>query len=231
MFKLIIHSDLLALLSVISLIFASYFDCSQLFARLSFEAREKIIVLAIANWWQYISRLCNMGFAMIVAISYELKLNIEILNILIMGYLGAIILVIAYIKSSGLEKLASGCLNYVIFLPSRDINQHRYWRSLNFIGVRHVLISFLYYVMVQTAIVVPLIFANFMPDYRMTAVYVGQIVNFISTFLLMNYVDPLINKTIDDERHVGYADGLIVGRVLALITILAFLTIFRFSTF
>jgi hypothetical protein len=58
---------------IFAMIFSSYFDCAQLFARLSSEARSKVIVLSLANWWRYISRLCNVGFAATLAVAYEMN--------------------------------------------------------------------------------------------------------------------------------------------------------------
>jgi hypothetical protein len=213
---------------IVVMIFSAYFDCAQLFARLSHEARSKVIVLSIANWWQYISRLCNVGFAAALAVAYEMNFNFQLSDILIVGYFCSSVVVFSSIKSKLNEYLVSKYGGFVIFLPSRELKYHRYWRKLDKPKLIHILPSLGHAICLQVAILSPLFLADLFPNFRMSAVYLGQFITFTATFYLMVYIDPLINNNIDTQQPIGFADGLIYGRFFALLSILFALLFMRF---
>jgi hypothetical protein len=207
---------------------SAYFDCAQLFARLSSETRYRLVVLSIANWWQYIARLCNMGFAMILAVSYEMGLKFKLLDILIIGYLCTSILVFFCLRSNLLERLVSKYAGWVIFMPSYELRHHRYWRKLNKPKIIHVATSFGHAILLHAAILAPFFLADLFPNFRMSAVYFGQLITFMATFYLMVHIDPLMNKNIDNQQPIGSTDGLIYGRFFAMLFILFALLLVKF---
>jgi hypothetical protein len=67
---------------------------------------------------------------------------------------------------------------------------------------------------VYLALLLPFVAARLLPDFRMTVVFIGQLMNFMSTAILLAYIEPRMMQGLDRNAPQDEMDGFISGRVM-----------------
>lgn len=173
--------------------------------------------LAYANWVIYVARILNMVFAFFLALSWEYGFSLQLSIIFALGFFLGTVLSILYLLSRRLEGIINAVLWPVLFIPFRSFRYVRFWRETHNVISRRWLAMFMTAGMAYMALLVPFFVARMLPEYRMSAVYVGQAFNFASTLVLLTAVEPRMMLSLDDAGKAGkkaqFMDGFIYSRI------------------
>ena len=113
----------------------------------------------------------------------------------------------------------------MMFMPVSGLVGNHFWRPLGWPRLSHMVSSLLISLFLNFAIFLPFVITTIKPEFRMSSVYLGQFMNFISTLLLMLYADPVMMRGRDEVADVNAMDGFIWGRFAANFLIVALIAI------
>ncbi len=208
------------------LIAAIWLDVYAHYVRLSEVTQNRSEGLALANWVLYLARIFIMTSSFVLAYIFESKQSIRFSELILWGFLLGTVLVFAFVRYQLLELLIRKVAGFVLFMPAKTLAYENYfWRPLGAPKVSHLVTSTCTCLFLNTGIFLPFIMTKLAPDYRMSAVYMGQFVNFLSTLLVMLYADPVMMRGRDAQTSVGGLDGFIWGRLLANLLIAGFFVV------
>jgi hypothetical protein len=199
----------------LSLMTAVWLDVYSLYVRLSDVSQYQSEGLALANWVLYLARILNLTSAFALAFIFESNQSVRFSELILIGFMLGCILLFSFVKYRGLEPLMHIIAGFILFLPAKRLSKNRFWRKLGRPRLAHVITSFGICLFLNLAIFLPFVVTRILPEYRMSAVYLGQFMNFISTLLLMLYADPAMMRGRDALVLVKGMDGFIWGRLLA----------------
>ena len=206
----------------VCLMAAIWLDVYALYVRLSAVTQARAEGLALANWVLYLARIFNLASSFALAFIFESKQNVRFSELILAGSVLGTVLLFAFTRIRALESLILTAVGFVVFMPARGLRAHFFWRPLGVPKLSHLLTSVCICLFLNVAIFLPFIVTKLLPDYRMSAVYVGQFMNFLSTLLLMLYADPVMMRARDAQGAVDDLDGFIWGRLLANVMIISF---------
>ena len=171
-------------------------------------------VIALGNWVVYVARILNVVFATTLGFLFELQLSIRLSEVFFIGFLLAFMVSIFYLASPLVERGLNFLLGIIIYRPFPELQGIQFWRKVSFgIGSR-VLSMFVSANFIYLALILPFLMAKLFPEFRMTAVFIGQFMNFIATAILLSYVEPKIMYSFDTNEPNIFLDGFIFGRVI-----------------
>lgn len=178
------------------------------------HAAKQAQILAFGNWVIYLARMLNVVFAFVLAAMFESEVVTRLSVIFCSGFLLAALLVLIFMKTNKVERVLCYLLALPFYKPFNNLSTERFWRPVSpVMGLRgygmFVSASFVY-----MALILPFVIAKLIPEFRMSAVFVGQLMNFASTAILLSYLEPRMMQFLDDKGKVGEIDGVIFGRIV-----------------
>lgn len=198
-------------------------DLHGYYVKTSVQPQRQAEVIAFGNWVIYLARMMNVGFAMVLAFLYELQIPIRLSVIFFLGFFLAWLGSLVYLRSAALERGLSLALGFLFYRPFPDLRGIQYWRKVGY-GVRVRWLSMMASAaFVYLALLLPFLAARLLPEFRMTVVFIGQLMNFMSTAILLAYIEPRMMQGLDRNAPQDEMDGFISGRVM-LVGCLAVLT-------
>lgn len=206
----------LELFVALCLIAAIWLDVYALYVRLSEVAQSRSEGLALAGWVLYLARIFIMASSFVLAFIFESKQGIRFSELILVGFtLGTAFLSI-FMRYGWLEVQIRKIFGFVLFMPAKELAKDIYfWRPLGAPKIVHIVTSTAVCLFLNAGIFLPFIMTKLVPEYRMSAVYMGQFVNFVATLVVMLYADPVMMRGRDAKISVGGLDGFIWGRLLA----------------
>jgi hypothetical protein len=187
--------------------------------------------LALSNWVVYHARVINMVLALILAFSFESGMQLSIPLVFIGSFLMASFAAILFIYTDRVESLLKYTFGIFIFYPFAGMRKKTFWRPLN-LSVNIFFLSALVSAgLIYMAIILPFYTVSFFPEFRMSIVYFGQFFTFMSTVILLSYIDPKIMKYLDLKKCKYGPDGFVFGRIWAIfmITLIMLCSFFLWS--
>lgn len=198
------------------LIAAIWLDVYALYVRFSEVTQSHSEGLALASWVLYLARIFIMASSFALAFIFESKQSIRFSELILVGFVLGTALLCIFVRYRWLEVVIRQATEFFLFMPSRDLAKgNLFWRPLGVPNMAHIFTSTVTCLFLNVGIFLPFIMTKLVPEYRMSAVYVGQFVNFASTILVMLYSDPVMMRGRDAQISVGGLDGFIWGRLLA----------------
>ena len=205
-------------------------DLHGYYVKSSVQPERQAEVIAFGNWVIYLARMMNVAFAMALAFLYELQMPVRLSVIFFLGFFFAWLGSMVYLRSQAVERGLSLALGFLFYRPFPQLQGVQYWRKVGF-GVRVRWLSMMASAaFVYLALLLPFLAARLLPEFRMTVVFIGQLMNFMSTAILLAYIEPRMMQGLDRNAPQGEMDGFISGRVmlvgcmtvLSLVWVLAF---------
>jgi hypothetical protein len=205
---------------------AIWLDVYAHYIRLSEVTQSRSEGLALANWVLYLARIFIMTSSFALAFIFESKQSVRFSELILVGFVLGTALIFVFVRYQVLEVLIRQVAGFVLFMPARGLAQENYfWRPLGAPKISHLVTSTCTCLFLNIGIFLPFVMTKLVPEYRMSAVYAGQFVNFMSTLLVMLYADPVMMRGRDAQISVGGLDGFIWGRLLANLLIAVFFVV------
>lgn len=161
------------------------------------------------------ARILNLASAFALAIIFESNQIVRFSELILFGFMLGFLLLFSFVRYRKIEELMHSAVGFVLFMPVKRLSQCKFWRPLGRPDFAHVAKSFGICLFFKIAIFLPFVITRILPEYRMSAVYLGQFMNFMSTLMLVLYADPVMMRGRDTQISVGGLDGFIWDRVLA----------------
>jgi hypothetical protein len=213
------------LLVVLLLAGGIWLDVYSLYVRLSHVTQKRSEGLALANWVLYMARMLNLASAFALALIVESNSGINFSGLVLTSFLVGSLFLFVFYKFRFVESLLLRLMGFVMFMPARGLAGNHFWRPLGWPKLSHVVSSMLISLFLNFAIFLPFVITTIKPEFRMSSVYFGQFMNFISTLLLMLYADPVMMRGRDEAAAVDAMDGFIWGRFASNLLIVALIAI------
>jgi hypothetical protein len=189
-------------------------DLHGYYVKSSVQPEQQAEIVAFGNWVIYLARMMNVGFAMMLAFLYELQMPVRLSMIFFLGFFIAWIGSLLYLRSPALERCLCMALGVLFYRPFPKLRGIQYWRKVGF-GVRVRWLSMMTSAaFVYLALLLPFLAARLLPEFRMTVVFIGQLMNFMSTAILLAYIEPRMMQGLDRNAPQNEMDGFITGRVM-----------------
>ena len=189
-------------------------DLYGYYVKSSIQPARQAEVIAFGNWVIYLARMMNVGFAMMLAFLYELQMPVRLSVIFFLGFFFAWLGSLVYLRSPVIERLLCMALGLFFYRPFPQLRGIQYWRKVGF-GVRVRWLSMMASAaFVYLALLLPFLAARLLPEFRMTVVFIGQLMNFMSTAILLAYIEPRMMQGLDRNAPQDEMDGFISGRVM-----------------
>lgn len=203
-------------LVILPVIFAAsvVLDVYGYYVRSTVDINEQAQVLAFGNWVIYIARVLGIGFSFLLAICFEMGVLSDVSLVFCIGFCLSLVMVFFVVKEPVAERFLCKLFHFVFYIPFATMSSRLFWRPLHIgLGMRggamFISAGFMYW-----ALLLPFIIAKYFPDVRMTAVFVGQIMSFVSTVISLSYLEPRLMKFLDEKSDVRHVDSMVFGRVL-----------------
>lgn len=200
---------------VLSVVAFIVYDTVSCIIKGSDEAQNDSSVLALSNWAAYLSRIFAVLTATTFALCYEQSIIIPVKMLFVIGFLIGL-LIIVILGFNGLHVFMKFGFGILLFLPFKELSNVGYkvpirkLRSVKIFGVSAIISS-----TSILALIVPLYVASKIPEYRMTAVYIGQFLNFFGTIILVSILDPHLMRLRDKSKLTAVSTEVIFGRIVA----------------
>ena len=202
------------------LIVGFLFDTYAIFLRLG---RKKNIseYIAAANLIQYMARILNMGVIFIITFLFEIKkLEFKISFLFSLSCFFGFFVVYFFVKYRGFANFINKLISFPLYLSFPLISKRRIWKRIDLNFSRKKLnkisiFSFLINSFLIFAMFVPFGISEKFPEYRMTSVYIGQIISFFSTFLTFGLLDPNIMTSVSRGDVYKAIQNQVFGRFIS----------------
>lgn len=185
------------------------------------NARE---LLAFSGLVQYMSRLFFLAATFLLVFSFESsvleQLNGNLIALIVLGS-SFVILPLLSIRYVWLVGIFSSPVRLVFF---RGLKVH--YQSLKVEGTCQVyvwrLVGLIMQLLLLSAIFMPVIVAQYFPEFRMSLSYLGQALNFGFTVVVLSVVEPSLFRSIDKFMHSRKDDDEFQGGIASEVTHMAF---------
>jgi hypothetical protein len=119
-----------------------------------------------------------------------------------------------YLRTPVVERWLSSVLGFLFYRPFPQLRGIQYWRRVGFGVCVRWLSMMASAAFVYLALLLPFLAARLLPEFRMTVVFIGQLMNFMSTAILLAYIEPRMMQGLDRNVPQDEMDGFISGRVM-----------------
>lgn len=131
-----------------------------------------------------------------------------------------IFVVYFFVKYRGFANFINKIISFPLYLSFPLISKRRIWKSVDLNFSRKNLnkisiFSFLINSFLIFAMFVPFGISEKFPEYRMTSVYIGQIISFFSTFLTFGLLDPNIMTSVSRGDVYKAIQNQVFGRFIS----------------
>jgi hypothetical protein len=179
-------------------------DWYSYYIKRSFLIQKSPSVMSVANWIQYFGRIFCMVSTFLISFMFESGLNESNLDKLYISSLSlsglVIIAATRYRFISNLPYIfqRSACLKFF-----GEAGKASYWTKINKIKFDKLFFCSLFvnFAMIS-ALVLPIFAAAIIPAYRMTFVYCGQFLNFVSSIVIFAYIDRILYRDKLEISHI-----------------------------
>ena len=190
-------------------------------------------VLALSNWVVYVARMFNMLFALTLAAVFETGIELRVSVVVFYAFSVAFILCFSYRRLPSFDNVIRVVLWPMIYLLFPRIKGVGFWRK-PCLGVSNASVAmFVSTGFIYAAVILPFLVAHFVPQYRMTVVFIGQLMNFFATAILLGLVEPRIMRQLDNanEHTQTEIDKALSGRYafIAMMVALSFVWMTAFT--
>ncbi len=189
-------------------------DLHGYYVKSSVQPERQAEVIAFGNWVIYLARMMNVGFAMVLAFLYELQMPVRLSVIFFLGFFIAWMGSLMYLRTPVVERWLSSVLGFLFYRPFPQLRGIQYWRKVGFGVCVRWLSMMASAAFVYLALLLPFLAARLLPEFRMTVVFIGQLMNFMSTAILLAYIEPRMMQGLDRNVPQDEMDGFISGRVM-----------------
>ena len=189
-------------------------DLHGYYVKSSVQPERQAEVIAFGNWVIYLARMMNVGFAMVLAFLYELQMPVRLSVIFFLGFFIAWMGGLMYLRTPVVERWLSSVLGFLFYRPFPQLRGIQYWRKVGFGVCVRWLSMMASAAFVYLALLLPFLAARLLPEFRMTVVFIGQLMNFMSTAILLAYIEPRMMQGLDRNVPQDEMDGFISGRVM-----------------
>ncbi len=189
-------------------------DLHGYYVKSSVQPERQAEVIAFGNWVIYLARMMNVGFAMVLAFLYELQMPVRLSVIFFLGFFIAWMGSLMYLRTPVVERWLSSVLGFLFYRPFPQLRGIQYWRRVGFGVCVRWLSMMASAAFVYLALLLPFLAARLLPEFRMTVVFIGQLMNFMSTAILLAYIEPRMMQGLDRNVPQDEMDGFISGRVM-----------------
>lgn len=214
---------LIFVLMVLAIFVSVVLDLYGYYIKSTRSDRGQAELIALGNWVIYIARTINMFCALALAYIFEAGLDIRLPEIFLAGFLLSLVGLTLFMRHRWPERWISMICGPVMFMPFRKLYGTLYWRPVSRGMPTQVFWSFLSAGLIYLALMLPFFVAQLLPAYRMTLVFTGQLMNFLSTVIMLSYIEPRMMQALDARTDSPSLDGYIAGRayVVVLMVLLA----------
>lgn len=166
-----------------------------------------------SNIYQYCGRFFALAFNAFIAFSIENSASASYVTITLAAGFGLTCVAhFVFLTGGAPTRLAISVLGRVLFLPNQiliedDDKPGRQWA----IVLPTAFATSCYCL----GMALPLLLAVFVPQYRMSLSYTGQIVNAVGTFMLLFMVDQPMFRSLDNARLHRDLPSYTAGRIIA----------------
>lgn len=213
-----LHFDVLyQLILSVFLAFGLWYDAHSLFLKGLKTKNFSRELISYANLIQYVSRIFFILSTFLIVAKFELSdiRKLDFQNIIITIIMINIVLLtislklryrISEISLKPIRLILFSDLKYTVdFSTLKKTHKKIFW---------YISGCFMQ-ILMMSAIFLPIVIASRLPDFRMTLAYIGQILNFSFTFLVLALIEPRLFRMIDsmDEINSEKADTIISDTV------------------
>ncbi len=184
----------------------------------SHEATEKKAeLLALSNLVQYFARIITViSIFVISALTEGAHIQIDSARIFAGSSLCAVIVFLLIIGS---QRFANGIVTLIkpaVMLSFPALANQTYWTKLPpDQQIRLTVASFVTNFLLLLAAFLPFLIASTVPQYRMTSVYAGQLLNFGASAIVLTIQDPHAMRMLDCGRAGVVRHSVLRGRLLS----------------
>lgn len=187
---------------------------------LRFARQSKLAeFMSAANLVQYVSRIINMLVIFTITIYYEKGADVNPVFIFSTSCFISVFVILIMIRKKVFFKLfGKFFIGFILIKTFPSIKNISVWKDIEIrkkISFKVAFSSFVVNTAILLAMFVPFGVANSYPEYRMTAVYFGQIVNFSSTLMNFALLDPLLVRELRSGKVFSMLGGQIMGRIFS----------------
>lgn len=190
-------------------------DAHSIFIRTQNSPEKQGEFLALANLVQYLARIIVVIAIFSIAILTEtnhIKLNYMFIFGSASAAGSALILLLFY--NEKFSNMICRVVRPAILLSFNKISNQKYWRPLSFERISRLTISsFAINSFAVSAAYLPFLIAEFLPQFRMTSVYAGQLLNFGATAIVLMIQDPNAMRLLDTGRENTARSSILTGRI------------------
>lgn len=176
-------------------------------------------VLAMANLVLYVSRISNVAVIFCLSLAFETgKLPVNVSLVFLLASISGVASIAALVHSKRFCNTVTTCLRPILHLSFREISKVYVWRELGRfrdVSPRLTGMSMLTNSLIVMAMFVPFGLAAVYPEMRMTSVYMGQLVNFLASFLVFSIQDPVSMRLVDGGALEKVGAALLYGRCIS----------------
>ena len=200
---------------------ASLLDIYAMMARTAVTREKNSEVFAISNWIQYQARILTMVTAFSLSFCLEHAIiGSDIRTLFFFSGIEALIMIGLLVRTSTLSGPLCILQKLTVSRFFGSLGAKDFKREVQFCGKGRVLfISFLVGYLVLAATIVPFVFSQSLPQYRMTLVYIGQAFNFGASILTFTSLDRYFYQSMDAGSEQAYLNQQIGGRLFAQVAI------------
>ncbi len=203
------------LIAVISLSFL--FDAHSIYLKTE-KTVKRGEYMAYAHLMQYISRLINMVAVFSMAILYEnFKLKIDFNAVLFFSSLLGVLFLVAGLRFK-MPYYIVAILSYpIVMVAFKKLRNENTWQIIRYrkLNIKIFMASVVTYLLILIGIFLPFFIAERYPDMRMSSVYIGQIINFMSTLTILAYLEPSLMRMLDLSGNRYLRMNLIYSRIFS----------------
>lgn len=208
--------------AVLSIYFGQIIDWYSYHIKKAFLIQKSPSIMSVANWVQYTGRIASMIGVFSVSFMFEAGLGGKKIELVFLIALSLAALTIGLgVKIKALCRLPYFLQRIICLNLFGDSGEVFFWRELKKIRLDKMLIASLFVnIAMIIALVAPIYAASLNSNYRMTFVYCGQFLNFISSIIMFAYIDRILYK--DKDKSVLVSDeinSVIWGKVIASILV------------
>ena len=208
---------MIEVLLVIAFIVSYAFDCQTILVRTHYSPENQTEFQALAGLVQYLSRIFIV--IAIFLLSALTEAAHEPPNFGLIFGASSSIAVVLYLLTMSSERYHDALRiltkAFVVF-SFRKLSDQSYWQPVNFSQPTKITATSCFSnAILLVAAVLPFYIATSFPQYRMTSVYAGQLLNFFATAIVLAVQDPLAMRLLDRGEASGVRSSMLQGRLLA----------------
>jgi len=169
-----------------------------------------------SNIYLYSSRMFTLVFTASLAFAIESGQPIHAIFTIIYSTFILSALLHVGLMFDGFRAGAMRLISGALLLPSRGQVGHT--AGMHIVSTRLFWLTTATSVIFSISLTAPILGAIVLPEFRLSISYVGQIINFFGTIIILLFVDQILFKAIDarqiDEVIMSYVGGRLVGFVV-----------------